>query len=123
MDMGDEYLRARILDRLISRSTDLNEHHAARKRIENELEALAIAEDEGREDDVYRHLVSIGTCYGVIADPAEALKYFKRAADEFPEKRMALFIVIMILRHLDEEEELAKYTRLYEDRFPPRIQL
>ncbi len=120
MTIGDEYLRARILDRLMSRSTDLNEQHAARKQIEREKEALALAEEEGRADDIYRHLVNIGTCLGVVADPVEALKYFKRAVDEFPDKRMVLWIVIMILRHLDEQDELEKYTRLYEKRFPSR---
>lgn len=108
------------MDRLRARSTSLNEQEAARKRIERDLEALAIAEDEGRSEDIYRHLVSIGTCYGVLNEPRESIKYFKRAVEEFPTRRLPLWVVIMTLGHLGDKEELAKYTRLYEERFPPK---
>jgi len=108
------------MDRLIARSTSLSECEAARKRIERELEALAIAEDEGRSEDVYHHLVTIGTCLGVLNKPRESLEYFKRAVDEFPDRRLPLWVVIMTLSHLGDEDELVKYTKLYEERFPPR---
>jgi tetratricopeptide (TPR) repeat protein len=120
MVLGDEDLRERIIKRLMARSSSLDERQAAKARIEREQEALALAEKEGRRHDIYRHLVNIGTCYGVLANPHKALAYFKRAVKAFPERRFPLWVVIMILGRLDEKEELERYSRLYEERFPPK---
>ena len=120
MVIGDENLKALIIKRLLNRATKLDECKTARDRIVHQKDALAKAEHDGRRDDVYRHLVNVGTCYGVISEPGEALKYFKRAVEEFPEKRFPLWIVIMTLGHLGEKEEAEKYTKLYEARFPKK---
>ena len=120
MVIGDENLRAMIIKRLRKRATSLDERQAAKARIEREETALALAEKESRRDDIYRHLVNIGTCFGVLAQPREALRYFKRAVDEFPKERFPHWVVIMILGHLREKEEADKYSKLYEERFPSK---
>ena len=120
MVINDENLRAKIIDRLKKRSVSLDERRAASERIEREKQALDLAVKEGRRDDIYRHLVNIGTCYGVLAEPRNSLAYFKRAVEEFPTRRFPLWVVIIILSHLGETEEVEKYTKIYNERFPPR---
>ena len=117
MGLNDENLRARIIDRLAARAGKPFEQHAAEKRIEEELKQLALAEDEGRTDDIYRHLINLGTCYAVLKKPHETLEYFKRAAREYPTRRFPLFVVVLILKHLGRKEEAGEFSRLFEEKF------
>ena len=118
MVISDENLRARIIERLSARAECLDAEQAAEKRVAEALDALAQAAAEGRKKDVYRYLVNIGNCLILLKMPREALKYFCQAADEFPEKRVPLYAIVLTLKHLGETEEAEKYTKRFEDRFP-----
>lgn len=118
MVISDENLRARIIERLTARAQNLDAEQAAERRVAEVLEALAKAEKEGRKDDIYRNLVSIGNCLIMLGMSRAALKYFCQAADEFPDKRVPLFAIVLTLKHLGETEEAEKYAKRFEDRFP-----
>jgi len=118
MVISDENLRARIIERLSARAECLDAEQAAEKRVAEVLEALARAEKEGCKKDIYHNLVSIGNCLIMLGMPREALKYFCQAADEFPDKRVPLYAIVLTLKHLGETEEAEKYAKRFEDRFP-----
>ena len=120
MVISDENLRARIVERLSEKAERLDAEQAAEKRVSEELESLAIAAEEGRKDDVYRHLVSIGNCLIILKMPREALKYFLQAADEYPHKRFPLYAVVLTLKHLGQIGKADKYAKLFERNFPGR---
>jgi len=123
MDKSDDDLKAKIIRRLKRRASDLDEQQAAKVRIEHEKIALAGAEKEGRSEDVYHHLMNIGTCYSVLKELHETAEYFKRAVNEFPDRRYPLYVLIMALTYLGEKEEAEKFSQLYDKRFPPKYPL
>jgi Tfp pilus assembly protein PilF len=120
MVLSDDNLKAKIIDRLQAQSEKPDEIRAAKARIEREIELLAAAESKGNRHDIYHHLVNIGTCSAVAGNADDVAKYFKRAVDEFPDKRYPLFILVMTLTHLGRIDEALEYTRRFEERFPKK---
>ena len=120
MSVSDDDFKTKIIKRLQQRASSLDERHAAKERIEREKTALAQAERDGRRDDIYHHLVNIGTCYSVLKELHETTEFFRRAVKEFPDRRYALYVLVMALTYLGEREEAGKYALLYEQRFPPK---
>jgi Tfp pilus assembly protein PilF len=120
MVISDDNLKAKIIDRLQAQADKPDEIRAAKDRIAQELELLSEAEAKGNKHDIYHHLINIGTCSAVTGNSEDMLKYFKRAVEEFPDKRFPLFALVMTLKHMGRIDEALEYTALFEKRFPEK---